>query len=233
MPGPEPIPPPPSKPMKSSGSANRQYSPGHPSGKRMYEGLWPLSAFVRDARHGVDRHALFTDRRHDTVACLGRRRFRLRSRGGGRSDGPELFPGHSLQQRVYQPVGAGEQQGVRGRQRLVIHAPPFVRVRVHRALKDLRRRKCSGAGLSQRSTQIDPVETQDHVGFADHRACFGADVQARRKRMQRMFGRKTGGGLEIREYACIETLGKLHTLRKRRAIVRHPSDEDQRALRVG
>ena len=69
--------------------------------------------------------------------------------------------------------GCSEKRQIDWRKRLVIHAPAVMAILVGRTVNDCRAWRLSIAGLAQRATKINPIQTEDHIRIADHlRRCL-------------------------------------------------------------
>src|SRR5207245_10298825 len=64
--------------------------------------------------------------------------------------------------------------------------------------------------LLERARQVDPVERQDHVGFAYGGGCGLREIGAGRPNVQRMLGREARAGLEVGHHPGAELVGERH-----------------------
>ena len=80
----------------------------------------------------------------------------------------------------------------------------------------------------KRSCEIDPVETQDHVGGGDGLGQRRRQEHTRRVDVQRMVGRKRGADLEIGHHHGTQRFGERDARVPRGRIARDAPDQEQR-----
>ena len=134
-------------------------------------------------------------------------------------------------QRGHGGIGLRRDEQVDRRQALVVHAPAVVQVLVERHLDHGRRRR--RAARLERAAEIDPVETEDHVGVLHGGDHVVGREGGREAEMQRMVGRERRADLEVGHDARVERLGKLDALLPVLFLARHAAGEDQRLLGAG
>ena len=119
-----------------------------------------------------------------------------------------------------------------GRQRLIFHVGAGVQILVERAGDDFRRHLADVLGLAQRAAEIDPIEREDDIGFAQQLARVLAEHVERRTVMRRMIGREHRALLEIGHHAGAEPFGELYARRPEFGFARAAAEHDDRALRA-
>src|SRR6478672_5244507 len=91
----------------------------------------------------------------------------------------------------YSLIGRGRQQHVAGRQPLIVHAPAAVDAEIVADDDDLCARRAAWKTAFESPGEIDPIETQDHVGLAQYVLRIRSERgRAGRSRVQRMISRK-------------------------------------------
>ena len=135
-----------------------------------------------------------------------------------------------LQQVLDDGVAGRRHRDVDGGQRLIFHVGAGMQILVERGGDDLGRDLSDRPGLPQRAAEIDPVQRQDDVGFAEKLARrFGEHVE-RRQIMRRMVGRKHRAQLEVAHHAGAEPLGEPDARLPAFRLARAAPEHDHRPL---
>ena len=107
-----------------------------------------------------------------------------------------------------------------------------MQILVERTGDDFCRYGAGVLGLTQRAAEIDPVERDDDIGFAQQFARIPAEHVERRTVMRRMIGRKHGALLEIGHHAGAEPLGEFYARRPVFGLARAAANHDDGPLRA-
>ena len=86
--------------------------------------------------------------------------------------------------------------------------------------------------LAQRAAEIDPVERDDDIGFAQQFARILAEHVERRTVMRRMIGREHRALLEVGDDASAKPLGELDARRPVFGLARAAAEHENRPLRA-
>ena len=129
-------------------------------------------------------------------------------------------------------IGGRRHRHIDRRQRLIFHVGAGMQVLVERAGDDFCRYIADVLGLAQRAAEIDPIERDDDIGFAQQFARVLAEHVERRTVMRRMIGREHGALLEVGHHAGAEPLGKLYARRPVFGLARAAAEHDDRPLRA-